>query len=80
MKCSSMVDLLKLRTLALALYISFMGQFGLAFKNPTGICVKFMNAVFTALDESPVQRDVYLREEDSGKLPLKFLNTCWIEG
>ena len=73
MKCSLMVDLVP------APCISFMGKFALAFKKPTGICVKLIKAMFKILDEYPAQSDVYLREEVSGRFPLNFLDTCWIE-
>ena len=73
MKCSLMVDL------APAACISFMGQIALAFKKPTGICVKLIKATFNILDEYPSQNDIYLREKVSGKFPIKFLETCWIE-
>ena len=40
---------------------------------------KLMKAMFKILDESPARRDVYLREGSSGKFPIKFCDTRWIE-
>ena len=40
---------------------------------------KLIKVMFKILDESSARHDVYLREGTSGKLPLKFSDTRWIE-
>ena len=40
---------------------------------------KLMKAMFKILDESPMRRDIYLREGTSGKFPSTFSDTRWIE-
>ena len=40
---------------------------------------KLMKAMFKILDESPMRRDIYLREGTSGKFPSKFSDTRWVE-
>ena len=40
---------------------------------------KLMKAMFKILDESPARRNVYLREGTSGKFPMEFCQTRWIE-
>ena len=40
---------------------------------------KLMKAMFKILDESLARRDVYLGEGTSGKFPMEFCQTRWIE-
>ena len=40
---------------------------------------KVLKAMYKIFNESPAQRDVYLKEGSSSKFPIKFCETRWIE-
>ena len=40
---------------------------------------KVLKAMYKTFNESPVRRDVYLKEVSSSKFPIKFCETRWIE-
>ena len=55
------------------------GAFQTGIKKSSWEISKVLKAIWKILDESPARRDIYLRESPSGKLPLKFCTTRWIE-